>query len=307
MKSLTYILAVLDRSSADHVLVKKAANLARLLGARLELFLCDAEHAYALKRDFQPDNGMSAKRLYTSQAVAYLNDLAKVANLEDVEVSVCASCESPLYEGIVHKVMQSHPDLVMKHAGGGGASSQVTFDANDWQLMRKCPVTLLITRGRAWHAHPRFAAAVDIASREIDGLASCILDTSAMLSGAHGSHTEILCSLSADAPSELKDTRTTALRKLAQHSHIDIRDVRLLDGEPELTLPVALTEGHYDVLTLGALTHQPGVTALVGTLTSRLIEAVDCDFVLVKPEALPAMEGKSAARTDRVQLEGVAR
>jgi universal stress protein E len=307
MKSLTTILAVLDRSSADRVLVKKAANLARLLGAHLELFLCDAEHAYALKRDYQPDNGMSAKRQYTEEAITYLNELAEAASLEDVEVSVCASCESPLYEGIVHKVMQSRPDLVMKHAGGGGAPSHVAFDANDWQLMRKCPVTLLITRGRAWQSHPHFAAAVDISSREIDGLASSILDTSAMLSAAHGGHTEILCSLPADAAADLKDTRTAALRKLAQQSHIDSRDVRLLDGEPEYTLPVALTEGHYDVLTLGALTHRPGVTALVGTLTSRLIEAVDCDFVLVKPEPLPAMDGTAAARIERGQWEGAVR
>jgi nucleotide-binding universal stress UspA family protein len=48
----------------------------------------------------------------------------------------------------------------------------------------------------------------------------------------------------------------------------------------------ALLAGHYDVLTMGALTHRPGVTTLVGTLTSKLVDAADCDFILVKPNGL---------------------
>jgi universal stress protein E len=304
MKSLTYILAVFDRSTADRVLVRKAASLARVLGARLELFLCDAEHAYALKRDYQPCDGTSAKREYTSQAISYLNDLRGAADLQGLEVSISASCESPLYEGIVHKVLQSQPDMVMKHAGGSALSSQATLDPNDWELMRKCPVTLLITRGRAWHAHPRFAAAVDVSAAEAQGLASSILDTSVMLSAAHGGDTDLLCSLPGAAAAEVRSTRAEAVRKLAEQSHVDVRGVRLFEGEPESTLPIALLEGQYDVLTLGALTHRPGVTALVGTLTSRLIDAVNCDFVLVKPEGFPALASQSDARIDRGRLEG---
>jgi hypothetical protein len=34
---------------------------------------------------------------------------------------------------------------------------------------------------------------------------------------------------------------------------------------------------------MGALTHRKGLSLLVGTLTGKLVEAVDCDFVLVKP------------------------
>jgi hypothetical protein len=34
---------------------------------------------------------------------------------------------------------------------------------------------------------------------------------------------------------------------------------------------------------MGALTHRKGLSAQVGTLTAKLIETLDCDFVLVKP------------------------
>jgi len=288
MKYPTSLLAVLEGSKTDRALVAKAARLARRFGARLELFLCDAEHAYALKHDYQPSHVEAMSRGYIKKATDYLNTLRVEPALEGIDVSVSAACESPLYEGIVRKVMQSRPDMVLKHAGGVHGRAQAVFDPNDWQLMRKCPVTLLMTRGRSWHAHPRFAAVVDVSAEETAGLACSILDTSAMLSAAHDCETELLYSEPGDVAGDVRAARADALRNLALQCHVDVSGVHVLDGTPEQTLPSALLEGRYDVLTMGALTHRPGVTALVGTLTSRLVDAADCDFVLVRPEVMQA-------------------
>jgi hypothetical protein len=62
MKKPTCLLAVLDRSSADSPLLTKAARLARRFDARLELFLCDAEHAYALKHEYEPSHSEEVRR-----------------------------------------------------------------------------------------------------------------------------------------------------------------------------------------------------------------------------------------------------
>ncbi len=286
VKDPTFLLAVLDRSTSDHALIVKAARLARRLGARLELFLCDAEHAYELKHDYEPSHNEAVRRSCIAQAVEYLAGLRAAAGLPEILTSVSAACESPLYEGIVRKVMESRPNMVIKNAGGVQSPARAAFDPNDWQLMRKCPVTLLMTRGRAWHAHPRFAAAVDMSAEETAGLARSIVETSAMLSAAHGSETDVLYSEADGVAGATKETHARALRKLAEECHVDPNGVRILDGAPESTLPAALLEAHYDVLTMGALTHRPGVTTLVGTLTSKLVDAADCDFVLVKPDSL---------------------
>jgi universal stress protein E len=288
MNTPTCLLVVLDRSSSDQVVLEKAAKLARRLGARLELFLCDAEHAYELKHDYEPTHSEAVSRECITQAIDYLTGLRASANLQGIDSSVSAACESPLYEGIVRKVVQSRPDMVIKHASGLHSSAQAAFDPNDWQLMRKCPVTLLMTRGRTWHVHPRFAAAVDVATDETEGLAFSILDTSTTLSAAHGCETDVLYAEAGDVAGETKSAREAALRRLAQQCHVDFKGVRVLHGQPERALPAALLEGHYDILTMGALTHRHGVATLVGTLTSRLVDAADCDFVLVKPATLSA-------------------
>jgi hypothetical protein len=46
--------------------------------------------------------------------------------------------------------------------------------------------------------------------------------------------------------------------------------------------PAFLREQAYDALVLGALAHRTKGTTPVGTLTSTLLDALDCDFVLVK-------------------------
>jgi nucleotide-binding universal stress UspA family protein len=57
-----------------------------------------------------------------------------------------------------------------------------------------------------------------------------------------------------------------------------------LDGQPETALPEFAAKRSYDVLVIGALTHKPDAVALVGTLTAKLVDIINCDFVLVKAD-----------------------
>jgi universal stress protein E len=286
MKKPTHLLVVLDRSSADLALLAKAARLARRFDARLELFLCDAPHAYALKHEYEPSHSDEVRRNCMAQAIGYLTALQGTADLRDLRVSVSAACESPLYEGIVRKALASRPDLIIKNVSGENSPASVELDPNDWQLMRKCPVTLLMTRGRSWNTPPRFAAAVDVSAEETVGLARGIIETAAMLSAAHGSKTDVLYSESASLADHVRQTRAQTLLELVEQYQVNVGETLVLVGEPERTLPDALAKGNYDVLTLGALTHRPGAVTLVGTLTAKLVDTLDCDFVLVKPPSL---------------------
>lgn len=90
-------------------------------------------------------------------------------------------------------------------------------------------------------------------------------------------------------PVELRDAEresgSQTLQELAQEVSDAGPRVHVLAGNPEVSLP-GFTQGRsYDAILLGALTHRPGYTAQVGTLTSRLVEALGSDFILVKPGA----------------------
>ncbi len=117
MDKLTSILAVIDPADETRHVVAKAMVLARHFGARLELFLCDSEHAYSLRHAYDRRGVSDAQRECLSSGQRYL-DAVRRSLAEDVPITTHAACESPFYESIVHRVQEGHPDLVIKSAAG---------------------------------------------------------------------------------------------------------------------------------------------------------------------------------------------
>lgn len=294
------ILVVADRGPADSGLLVKAARLAKRFGARLELLVCDSEHAYALEHAYEQSGVETVRQHCVADALAYLARLKGSAATQDIEVSIDASCHSPLYEGIVRKVLSSRPGLVIKSAGDVDAQGRPTFDANDWQLMRACPVSLMLTRGRRWRARPCLAAAVDVSDEETEGLAKLILQNAHSMTRPGEGELEVIYAQSAATGATAAQAHVAAMDRLIERSHLDRADVHILAGDPEQVLPAFARQRDYDVLVLGALAHRAGPAAPVGSLTSRLVDALDCDFVLVKPAcyrspvARPASAGGDA-------------
>lgn len=280
MRHLQRILAVLDGSDADVLVMTKAVALAREQRADLELFLCDAARAYCLMRAYDLHGVEDFRRDAVRKARRYLEGVRDTAVGADVAISLDASCETPLYEGIVRKVLRSKPDLVIKSSVGGSAHG---MDPNDWQLLRSCPATLLLNRGRSWHGAPKLVAAVDMSDAEIPELRTAVLATSDMLSRVAKGAPEVLYSEAIDVSPREHAARVAALEKLTLEAHVPGDHVHVLRGDPEAALPQFAAPRGYDVLIMGALAHGGGITSRVGSLTARLIESLDCDFVLVKP------------------------
>jgi universal stress protein E len=168
-------------------------------------------------------------------------------------------------------------------ASGAHPMRRFSLDANDWQLARTCPVPLMLTRGRPWQPRPRFAAAIDVSEQETAGLARSILGTSEYLALGCQADLEVLYSERGNDERSDREARAARLHQMAHHAQVAAGHVHILSGEPEDTLAGFACERNYDVLVLGALTHREGPAALVGTLTGRLVDALDCDFILVKP------------------------
>jgi universal stress protein E len=304
MKSLNKILVVLDRGDADATVLAKAVTLARQHNAVLELFLCDAEAAYSLSQAYDVSSVTKTRHLSVRRAQHYLESLRDAVTGADIRISVDAACESPLYEGIVRKVLKSRPDLVIKNAGGLNPLRRFACEPNDWQLIRACPATLLLSRGRSWGQHSKFAAAVDVSGAETSDLPQAILEISTVLSnGCHG-EVDVVYSEPQDADARGHTTHLTALGSLMSAAGLSLDRVHVLSGNAEQALPPFAAAGNYDVLVLGALTHRKGLSSLVGTLTSRLVDTLDCDFVLVKPSTYQSqVEPLSPATGDETVAE----
>ncbi|MFO7276750.1 MAG: universal stress protein [Pseudomonadota bacterium] len=301
MERIDSILVVVDRNSMAQRTVAKAADLARRFDSRLELFLCDAERAYALKREYVEQAAEEAKRSCIADARRFLEALRKPLGSTVRDVTVDAVCESPLYEGIVGKVQNSHPDLVLRGVDpeGAGGAPHIT----DWDLVRACPVPLMLTRGRTWRVPPRIGAAVDISGEESPAVVREVLRTAKSFASGCGGTLEILFGCgeqTGDAAERHIETCRSRLERHARQAGVRPDQVHVIPGEPAQTLP-RFAAGRYDLFVMGALTHRKTPAALVGTLTGRLLETLDCDFVLVKtPDLAARAEGGTDADAKQV-------
>jgi len=282
---VTRILAVLDGTDEDAVVVSKAVAIAHQHEAPLELFLCDAQRAYSLLHAYDQTDVNEFRRKCIRESRHYLESLRDVAVGADVAISVDAACESPLYEAIVRKAVRSGANLVIKSAASPSPLARYALDANDWQLMRACPVTLLLSRGKSWQSSPKFLAAIDVSGAETSGLPGSILGICGALSrGSHG-RCEIVYSEPKNIDPVEHSRRLKRLQTLTGDAAITSTGVHVLMGDANDVLPTFAAGRGYDAVIMGALTHREGLSALVGTLTSKLVESLGCDFVLVKPES----------------------
>jgi universal stress protein E len=291
MDKLTSILAVIDPADETRHVVVKAMVLARHFRARLELFLCESERAYTFRHAYDRTGVAEANRFCVASGLQYLDSIRR-SIADDVPITTHVATSSPLYEAIVRRVLEVRPDLVIKSAAGRHPLGRFTLDANDWQLARTCPVPLMLTRGRPWSAVGRFAAAVDVSDTNNGSLARSILQTAGFLSLGCGGQLDVLYSEADRADQEGAARRRESLDRLVREFNVGRETRHVLEGTAEETLPAFAAKCGYDVMILGALTRRRGISALVGTLTSRLVDELECDFVLVKPESFVSPVGE---------------
>ncbi|MBW4050811.1 MAG: universal stress protein [Proteobacteria bacterium] len=290
-QSFGSIMAAVDRDERPVEVAAKAVALARLSGGDVELFHCDSERAYARQHQYDPRAAARARETCLDESRRFLDSLWHSLNVKDVKASMSVACESPLYAGIVHAVERDHPDLVVRGTGSAhrnrravGGDSAAGLDANDWELVRACPSPLLLTHGRVWKSHPLIAAAVDLSAAEAPELTRTILRTAAAVAQSAGGDLEIVhASLFDPAQPQEEASRRAALLERTQDAGVEAAAIHLIRGEPAVVLPDFAQRRDFDLIVLGALTHRKALTALVGTLTGKLIETLDCDCLLVKP------------------------
>ncbi len=291
--SIKSILVVLSREGDPSRVLRRAAMLARRFNARVDVFLCEAEGAYELQHQYDTCGMDAVRRSSLANLRAWMDRLWVSLDIHDVSTTMEVVYETPLYKAVRRKVERSKPDLVVRGIGAGAAC---TFSVSDSDLVRTCPAPLLLTRGRPWKSKPSVAAAVDISGDESPELIRTVLLAAEGISGCCGASLEVLYAARFDnaLPDATRSSRDSLVSRAAA-ANVHPREAHIISGDPVTAIPEFVARRSYDLLVLGALTHRKAMTALVGTLTARLIETpLDCDLLLVKPSAAAAVTALSA-------------
>jgi universal stress protein E len=242
-----------------------------------------------------------------AERLEHLEALADDLRTDGLEVTTHVHWENPLHAGIVHRVREFLPDLVVKDTHYHAPLRRALFTNTDWHLIRSCPAPLLLAKSADWPAMPRILAALDPDLRHDKpaALDSDLLDTATLLARALGGSVEavhaffpaaLLAATSglagvplatdATATDLIENERTrvsAAMRAVADVAGLDPGAVRVLQGSaPEVLLRCA-ADTKAALVVMGGVARGRLRELFVGSTAERVLDRLPCDVLVVKP------------------------
>lgn len=310
MNPISSILVIVDPTAQVHPAVTKGAQLAMRLGARLDLYICDTKAAResrltASRRD----------RRVPPHPKQLLEELALPLRQEGLDVSTEVEFGDPLLEKLIHRIKATTADLVLKDTHHHSIARRTFLGNTDWQLIRACPVALLLTKSTPWSQRPRIVAAVDpghvndkpaLLDERILEHGACIakhLRGELHVVHAYVPMTIIAAAVSGEPPVALaiseqdiareEQIKRREIRGMAERFDVAAERIHVEMGGPAQVLPHAARELHADIVVMGALSRRGLKRAFLGSTAEDVLEQLPCDELIVKPvdfgEALAGM------------------
>jgi universal stress protein E len=297
--------------------LKRAVELARRTGAKLILFH-GAYDPYA--------TGTGADRPTMERRVgqcladrrAALEKLAAPWRKEGLRISVNTAWSYPAADGIVHEVSRSKCNLVIAGSRRHRFGARLFLAPTDWELLRLCPVPLLLVRRTAPYGKTRVLAAIDPlhAHAKPARLEARILDASQALATASSGTLDVVHAwqpLSLLMPGIYGPAMATGIDPATEAQHLKFvkrslkrsvarielppRRLHLESGAPESVLPALARRLRADVVVMGAVSRHGLDRLFIGSTAERTIDHLPCDVLVVKPRQIaPGATGSSTRR-----------
>ena len=307
MQRLDRILAVIDPTVDAQPGVVKAARLARSAGAALELFTCDFDPGLTGAPFFDTDGLRRLREEFVAERRARLERHAAPLRSEGLEVTTAVHWDNPLYAGILRRVAECQPDLVVKDTHYHSPLRRALFSNTDWHLVRACPVPLLLAKPGAWPARPRVVAAIDPSHRHakpaaLDGdileaalcIARCV---DGQVEAVHAFFpVELLAATTGTAGTPFAaDTATIDLleaervritrdvHEIARSRGLGREVTEVLQGSAAEVLPRYAEQAEAALLVMGAVSRSRLHELFVGSTAERVLDRLPCDVLVVKP------------------------
>jgi universal stress protein E len=306
------LVAIRDVRRAPQSELRKAGALARASGAAIELF-----HALA-ERDLDASRQETLEDTAT-RARQRLERFARHKALRGVVVSCTTAWDYPAHEAIVRRAIASRADLVIAATHPHRFGGRLLLRNTDWELIRHCPLPLLLVKSRREYAKPVILAAVDpfhahARPADLDARLLATGNTMARLlrGRLHIFHAYMpLIFVPAvplgtaplvAPPAEAEDAHgrwiARAIDRLAESAGVPRTRRHVQMGDVSGELRAAARQTRAKLVVMGAVSRSALVRLLIGNTAERVLDRLDCDVLVVKPRRFKTgvVRRKSAPR-----------
>ena len=286
MSAPLIMLAIASLGEIAPIEMGKICKLTASLGAQLEIFHCIYDAQAARPGRFGTRGAQEDIHEVIEQRRQQLGITAARMRGRGIPVRTSIRWDYPMHEGIVRQVLRHRPDLLIAGTTVKDGSACLPLTRTDFKLIETCPCPLLFMKTQRPYADVVIAAAVDPelthekpSALDLEILkAACrlrdALRARLLMFHARGRH---------DHGNRTGDDIDSRLLTLAKRYDIPHQRVHVLHDHPARALPRLVDEQMADMVVMGAVARSRVGRALIGHTAERVLDALDCDVLIVKP------------------------
>ncbi len=300
MKSIDKIMVVIDANedfseAADGLPIELRKAL-RLVSDKntVAIKLISVGYERYLSNDFR-----SIGYDYTKLRSEYLERLTKT--MEGLVADLCAdgyniTCEvgwaHPRYELIVKLAQEFEADLLIQHCRAYGTVKHLHLTHDSWELVRHCPVPLLLVKDSDWGDDIVLMAAVDPLHSHNkplqldDDLIAAAQTIAGITDGdAHIVHAYAESARPFAPAGKIKEEHESAFNELMANYDFDDAHTHLIDESPIDALKHYGEKIDSDMVIMGAISRSRIREALVGSTAESVLDYIKTDILIIKPSS----------------------
>lgn len=307
------VLLAQDERSEHLPTLEKAARLVSR-GGHLEMFCSVYQPLLKSTGMFDPEAERRSRHAYLMQSEGRLDHLAERLRLPEVEVGTDVAWDERRARGVLRKCVRYRPDLMLYPLSPQHGMLHHLLAPEDWQVLRDCPVPLLLSHDRPWGEHLRIAVAINPfpLKGEPESFDSRLFRFAHQLAALLKAELHVVHSYAFESVPQaviLDEERladSVALQAHVRERHEQkLRDLlapwagepgaaelHVIEGELERVLPTLCHQQQIDLLLMGDVHRGVLEHLLLGSSAERVLDRIVCDLMVLKPEGFQCPIGE---------------
>lgn len=300
MQNINEILVIIDANVTQQKALNRALKLAQITGAKITALLVVYDFSYEITTLLSRNESEMMKASVIEDSKAHLNDIIALQKTSQ-KIDIIVEWHSRLFDVIIQRILSHSYDVVIKSTNHHNLLQSVIFTPTDLNLIRKCPIPVLLVQEHDWPEQGKVIAAIKATSEVAHhiNLNHKIIDTAEFISGLLQSETKLLTcapdtplNMSVEIPEfdliefrqSIKTHHIKAINEYANKHSIPMDDCIVADGLPEDGISTIAAELDAELIVMGTVGHAGLSALLIGNTAEHLLDSVTCDVLAIKPE-----------------------
>lgn len=305
MAKLSKLLVNLTTDESTDSLLDKALRLGQAAEAGIELFKCGYQSYPSSMNMVGPAMLENLQHQQLRSMEEELDTIATRYRRTNPGITTDVAWARDITDGVLTKAERYQPDLLLHEVAEHPHLLHRILVPQDWQLLRESRVPLLLCKERPWPDRMRLVAAIDPfhAHDEAAAMDHRILAYARLMADCLGAELHILHTYAAIPQSaifddtvvgdfesmqkRIKEEHETRLQQVVQafDPAFDLNLLHVMEGEIHQKLPEFVRQQGMSLVVMGSLARGMLDRLLLGSSVERVLDAVSCDILVLKPEA----------------------